>query len=78
MVASMMFPNEEPAERFSQIQDMFHRAAGKVGSLGFDNSTFLSERHCADRNISLMYFMVASLPIGLPVPQPAPPLGFSS
>ena len=60
MVASMLFPHEEPSDRFEQIQEMFNRAAGNVGKVGFDNSTFLSERRCADRNMSLMYFMVSA------------------
>ena len=66
MVASLLFPNEEPSERFSAIKEVYSRAGGNVSKVGFDNSTFLSERQCADRNISLMYFMVSPLP-------PAPP-----
>ena len=30
---------------------------GNIGKVGFDNSVFLSEKHHADRNISLAYYM---------------------
>merc|ERR1712196_393384 len=57
MVASLIFPNDEPADRFEAAKEIFSRAGGNVSKVGFDNATFLSERRCADRNMSLMYFM---------------------
>lgn len=57
MVASMIHPTMEPAHRFEIVQNFYRRLAGNSPGIGFDNSVFLSEKHHADRNISLAYYM---------------------
>ena len=57
MVASLLYPDEEPATRFAAVQAFYERLAGHYRPIGFDNGVFLSEKHHADRNISLAYYM---------------------
>jgi glutaminase len=57
MVASMVHPNDEPAKRFDAVLDFYKQMSGSYGKIGFDNGVFLSEKHHADRNISLAYYM---------------------
>lgn len=58
MIASIIKPELEPADRYELILKSYAAMAGqKEGKLGFDNSVFLSEQRHADRNISLAYFM---------------------
>jgi glutaminase len=57
MVASMVHPKDEPAKRFDAVLDFYKQMSGGYGRIGFDNGVFLSEKHHADRNISLAYYM---------------------
>jgi glutaminase len=57
MVASLIRKEDEPSSRFAAVQAFYQRMAGKVAKIGFDNGVFLSEKHHADRNISLAYYM---------------------
>lgn len=58
MVASMIAPEKEPAERYELVQKYYSRMAGnKIKDTNFNNSVYLSEQQHADRNISLAYFM---------------------
>lgn len=57
MVASLLLPAEEPATRFAAVQAFYERLAGHYRPIGFDNGVYLSEKHHADRNISLAYYM---------------------
>lgn len=57
MVSSLIDPDREPSHRFETVRAFYTELSGGVGSIGFDNSVFLSERHHADRNTSLAYYM---------------------
>lgn len=57
MVASLVRPDAEPATRFAAVQAFYRRLAGHYRPIGFDHGVYLSERHHADRNISLAYYM---------------------
>ena len=57
MVASLIKPDKEPSDRFETVKKYYQRMCGDSGKIGFDNSVFLSEKHHADRNISLAYYM---------------------
>ena len=57
MVASLVHPSEEPSKRFDAVLHFYKRMCGDYGKIGFDNGVFLSEKHHADRNISLAYYM---------------------
>ena len=57
MVASLLNPGEEPSERFDTVRKFYQRLSGNIGHIGFENTTFLSEKRHADRNISLAYYM---------------------
>lgn len=57
MVASLLHAEKEPAARFAAVQAFYERLAGHYRPIGFDNGVFLSEKHHADRNISLAYYM---------------------
>lgn len=57
MVSSLIKPNEEPATRFETITEYYRSMCGSIGAINFDNSVYLSEKHHADRNRSLAYFM---------------------
>lgn len=57
MVSSLIKPREEAAHRFDTVKNFIHRLGGNLPGIGFDNSIFLSEKHHADRNISLAYYM---------------------
>ena len=56
MVSSQISKNEEPSKRFNIIKSYYSKMAGNK-IIGFDNSVFLSEKHHADRNMSLAYYM---------------------
>ena len=57
MIASLIDPEKEPSNRFETIRKFYQKMCGDSGNIGFDNSVFLSEKHHADRNISLAYYM---------------------
>lgn len=57
MVSSLIQPKLEAAARFDTLKHYIHRMGGNLPGIGFDNSIFLSEKHHADRNISLAYYM---------------------
>jgi glutaminase len=58
IVASMIEPDKEPADRFDIVHNYYSRMAGnKIKETNFNNSVYLSEQQHADRNISLAYYM---------------------
>ena len=57
MVSSLIEPDKEPSRRFNCVRDFYHKMSGGIGTVGFNNGVFLSEKHHADRNISLAYYM---------------------
>ena len=57
MISSLIKQKEEPSKRFETIKNYYQRMCANTGIIGFDNSVFLSEKHHADRNISLAYYM---------------------
>lgn len=57
MVSSLIEPKKEPSARFETVRQFYQKMCGNIGKVGFDNSVFLSEKHHADRNISLAYYM---------------------
>jgi glutaminase len=57
MIASLIEPKKEPSKRFETVKNFYQKMTGNNGNIGFDNSVFLSEKHHADRNISLAYYM---------------------
>ena len=57
MVASQIGKGLEPSQRFNIIKEYYNKMVGPENEVGFDNSVFLSEKHHADRNISLAYYM---------------------
>ena len=56
MVSSQIDKKNEPSKRFNTIKSYYSKMAGNK-NIGFDNSIFLSEKHHADRNMSLAYYM---------------------
>merc|ERR1712079_642828 len=52
----MVKPELTVSEKFEYVHHFFSRMAGGQ-NVGFQNSTFLSERDTADRNNALAYFM---------------------
>ncbi len=62
-VCSLIKPDNEPAARFNHILKFLNQTAGLSGnatnaqSVLYDNSVYLSEKHHADRNIALAYYM---------------------
>ncbi len=66
MVAAQIHNKEEPSHRFEKVLQMFNKVAGidvtdpnldVKDTVLFDNSVYLSEKHHADRNNSLAYYM---------------------
>lgn len=57
MVSSLIEPKKEPSYRFNTVKEFYQKMSGGIGKVGFDNGVFLSEKHHADRNISLAYYM---------------------
>ena len=57
MVDSLLERGKEPSHRFNLIKDYYSKLSGHIGTIGFDNSVFLSEKRHANRNISLSYYM---------------------
>ena len=57
MVSSLIESTKEPSSRFEKVKEFYEKLSGGVGSIGFDNTVFLSEKHHADRNTSLAYYM---------------------
>merc|ERR1719336_3416276 len=49
-------PEMSISEKYEYVHEFFIRMAG-YETVGFQNSTFLSERNTADRNQALAYFM---------------------
>lgn len=56
MACSLIRPQENIADRFEYVFDMWQRLSGNRKP-GFSNPTYLSERATADRNFALGYFM---------------------
>ncbi|MEM9262727.1 MAG: glutaminase A, partial [Pseudomonadota bacterium] len=56
MCASLIRPHHPQADRFDYVMGVWKALAGR-GSIGFDNSVYLSEKETADRNFALAYFM---------------------
>jgi len=56
MSCSLIKPEEEAADRFDYVLNMWKKLAGGK-NLGYSNSVYLSERMSADRNFALAYFM---------------------
>ena len=56
MSAALIRPQDEMADRFDYVLQMWERLAGGARPT-FSNSTYLSERRTADRNFALGYFM---------------------
>jgi len=56
MVCSQIEKKKEPSKRFNTIKSFYSKMGGNK-HIGFDNSIFLSEKHHADRNMSLAYYM---------------------
>ncbi len=56
MTCSLIKPEEEAADRFDYVLNMWKKLAGNK-SMGYNNSVYLSERMTADRNFALAYFM---------------------
>ena len=56
MTCSLVGRSSSPADKFDKVLQTWKRLAGGL-HIGFDNSTFLSERRTADRNNALAYFM---------------------
>jgi len=67
MVSSLIARNNEPSERFEIVKDYYNKMCGNIGTVGFDNSVYLSEQHHADRNISLAYHMRENNSFGFPI-----------
>ena len=57
MVASLLNPKDEPSNRFELVKSYYSKLCGNIQEISFDNSVYLSEKHHADRNISLAYYM---------------------
>ena len=57
MTCALIEPTEEPSERYDFVKKYLQKLTGNVGSLGFDNSVYLSEKTHANRNFALAYFM---------------------
>jgi len=57
MVASLIKPKHEPSQRFEHILKIITKMGGNLPGISFDNSTYLSEKRHADRNISLAHYM---------------------
>jgi len=56
LTAALVKQNSSPADRFDYMFETYKRlTAGEY--LGFNNSVFLSEKECADRNFALAYHM---------------------
>lgn len=57
MVSSLIESDKEPSKRFEVVQKFYEKISGNIGKIGFNNGIYLSEKHHADRNISLAYYM---------------------
>ena len=81
MVTSLLNTKEEPSKRFDKVLRIINKIAGidnesnnsndTENTILFDNSVYLSERHHADRNISLAYYMRGSGAYGDIKPTPS-------
>lgn len=56
MMASLIKPECDLADRFEFVSDTWSRLSGNA-AMGFNNPVYLSERQTADRNFALGYFM---------------------
>lgn len=58
IMTSSFIKNDCPlSERFEYITDIWSRLSGGIYKIGFNNPVYLSEKHTADRNYALAYFM---------------------
>ena len=57
MICDLIESNTEPSGRFETVLEFYESLCGGLGKMGFDNTIFLSEKHHADRNTSLAYYM---------------------
>jgi glutaminase len=57
MISSLIEAEKEPSSRFEAVKEFYEKLGGGVGNIGFDNTVYLSEKHHADRNTSLAYYM---------------------
>ena len=57
MIASLIYPDREPAERFNALSSYLRRLSGKK-RIHFNNSVYLSEKTHASRNRALSYYML--------------------
>ena len=64
MVTYLIDPHEEPANRFEKVKSYYSSMSGNIGEIGYDNGVFLSEKHHADRNMSLAYYMRENMAFG--------------
>jgi glutaminase len=70
MVASLIQPHLEPSGRFDASLEFVRNMSGE-NKISFDNAVFLSERHHADRNLSLAYYMRENKAFSDPQPTPS-------
>ena len=56
MVASLIRPELNLADRYDYIQNIYRKLTGGL-YVGFNNSVYLSEREAADRNFALGHYM---------------------
>jgi len=57
MVCSLIAHGQEPSARFGVLMDLWQKLTANHPSLGFSNTTYLSERASANRNFCLGYMM---------------------
>ena len=71
MVASLIHPDDEPSTRFNKVHKFMNELSGGPGNIAFNNGVYLSERHHADRNQALAYYMRENGAYSDPQPTPS-------